>query len=216
MARGMVAENIKVCRCVRKLGDDFPDVVDEAHIEHAVGLVENETFNVVQAERIALDQIEQPAGRGDQDIDAIEQRANLAAHRHAADRQRAFDAQMTAVGAEAVEDLAGQFAGRAEHQDAAALAHRRPRIGGETMQDRQREGGGLAGSGLGYSDQVAARHDGRDRLRLDRGWREVFFFGKRTRDGVVKLKVVKGGQRRYFLLCALARPRRDAPSLRCG
>ena len=75
-----------------KLGDDFPDIVDEAHIEHAVGLVENETFNVVQAERIALDEIEQPAGRGDQDIDAIEQRANLAAHRHAADRQRAFDA----------------------------------------------------------------------------------------------------------------------------
>jgi hypothetical protein len=51
---------------------------------------------------------------------------------------------------------------------------------------------------------------------LDRGWREVLFFGKRTGDGVVKLEVVKGGQRRYFLLCALARPRRHAPGLHCG
>ncbi len=142
----------------RKLGDDFADVVDEAHVEHAVGFVEHETFDVAETQRIALHEIEQPARRGDKDIDAVEQRADLRAHRHAADRQRGPDAQVAAVGAEAVEDLAGQFARRAEHQDAAALAHRRPRVGGEMMQDRQREGGGLAGSGLGNADHVAARH----------------------------------------------------------
>ena len=35
---------------------------------------------------------------------------------------------------------------------------------GETMQDRQRERGGLAGAGLRDADQVAARHDDRDGL----------------------------------------------------
>ena len=88
MARGMVAENISVCRSRRKLGDDFADVVDEAHVEHAVGFVEHEAFDLAQAQRVALDQIEQPAGRRDQNVDAVEQARTCAAHRHAADRQR--------------------------------------------------------------------------------------------------------------------------------
>ena len=166
----------------RQLGDDFADVVDEAHVEHAVGFVEHEKLDVAETQRIALHEIEQPARRGDQDVDAVEQRANLRAHRHAADRQRRPQMQVAAIGAEAVEDLAGQFARRAEHQDAAALAHRRPRQGGELMQDRQREGRGLAGAGLGNADHVAARHQERDGLGLDRGWREVLFLGEGTCD----------------------------------
>ncbi len=194
MARGMVAENISVCRCGRKLGDDLTDVVDEAHVEHAVGFVEHEAFDAAETKRIALNEIEQPARRGDQDIDAIEQRADLRAHRHAADRQRALDAQMPAIGAETVEDLAGQFARRAEHQDPAALALGRAWIAGETMQDRHRECGGLAGAGLRNSDHVAARHDDRYGLFLDRGWGRVFFFCESTRHRIVKMKVVKIGQ----------------------
>ena len=178
MAWGMVAENIKVCRSRRKFGDDFADVLDEAHVEHAVGFVEHEKLDVAKAERIALHEIEQPARRGDQDVDAVEQRTDLRTHRHAADGERRPQTQMAPIGAEAVEDLAGQFARRAEHQDAAALAHRRQRLGGKLMQDRQREGRGLAGSGLGNADDVAARHQEWDGLGLDRGWREVFFLGE--------------------------------------
>ena len=72
----------------RKLGDDFADVVDEAHVEHPVGFVEHEELDVAETKRIALDEIEQPARRGDENVDAVEQRADLRAHRHAADRQR--------------------------------------------------------------------------------------------------------------------------------
>ena len=88
MARGMVAENISVCRSRRQLGDDLADVVDKAHVEHPVGLVEHETFDLAEAERIASDEIEQPARRGDENVHTVKQRANLAAHRDAADRQR--------------------------------------------------------------------------------------------------------------------------------
>ena len=166
----------------RQLGDDFADVLDEAHVEHAIGFVEHEKLDVAKAQRIALHEIEQPARRGDEDIDAVEQRANLRAHRHAADGQRRPQMQVAPIGAEAVEDLAGQFARRAEHQDAAALAHRRTWLGGELVQDRQREGRGLAGTGLGDADDVAARHHGRDGLGLDRSWREVLFLGEGTYD----------------------------------
>ena len=54
----------------RQLGDDFADVVDETHVEHAVGFVEHEAFDAVEPKRIALHEIEQPARRGDENIDA--------------------------------------------------------------------------------------------------------------------------------------------------
>jgi hypothetical protein len=62
---------------------------------------------------------------------------------------------MAAIGIEAVEDLAGQFARRAQHQHAAGLRLGLMRFG-SAMQDRQREGCGLAGAGLGDADDVAA------------------------------------------------------------
>jgi len=123
-------------------------------------------------------------------IHTVEQRANLATHRYAADRQRGSDAQVVAVSAEAVEDLAGQLARRAERQHPAALAHRRPRAGGETVQNRQCECSGFAGPSLGNSNHVAARHEGRNRLRLDRSRGEVFFLCECTRDCIVKSEVV--------------------------
>jgi hypothetical protein len=63
---------------------------------------------------------------------------------------------MPAIGAETVEDLAGELARRREHQYAAAFALRHPRILRKPMQDRQRESGGLAGAGLGDADDIAA------------------------------------------------------------
>jgi len=101
---------------------------------------------------------------------------------------------MAAVSAEAVEDLGGQFARRAQHQAAAALALQWPLVRGEMMQDRQCESGGFAGSGLRNSDHVAARHDDRDGLLLDRGCGGVLFFCDCTRNRFVKAEAVKGGQ----------------------
>src|SRR6516165_5690624 len=107
--------------------------MDKSHVKHPIGFVENEAFNLVQSERIALDEIKQPARRGDKNIYAAEQRANLPAHRYTADRQRGCNAQVATVSAEAVEDLTGQFARRAEHQHPAALARRCPRTSDETL-----------------------------------------------------------------------------------
>ncbi len=113
------------------------------------------TLDVVQAKRIAPHEIEQAARCRDQDVHAIEKRANLGAHRYAADRECGPDAQMPSVSAEAVEDLAGQFARRAQHQDAARSCVQPAGRGSKTMQDRKCESGGLAGAGLGDADHVA-------------------------------------------------------------
>ena len=49
---------------------DALDVGDEAHVEHAVGLVDDEDLDAGQQQLAALEMIEQPAGRGDQHVDA--------------------------------------------------------------------------------------------------------------------------------------------------
>ena len=74
---GMVAEKNSVWR-FRQHGDDALDVMDEAHVEHAVGFVEHQDLDLVEAHRALVDQIEQAAGRGHQDIDAVRQRARPA------------------------------------------------------------------------------------------------------------------------------------------
>ncbi len=63
---------------------------------------------------------------------------------------------MPAVGVEALEDLARQFAGRAQHQHAAGLGLRLDAIFEKAMQDRKREGRGLAGAGLRDADDVSS------------------------------------------------------------
>ena len=166
---GIVAEKNSVWRRAGKRRDDPAHVVDEAHVEHAVGLVEDEDLEPAEADVALAHQVEQAAGRGDQDVDAARQRLDLRVLADAAEDHRAPERQMAAVGREARLDLGGELAGRGQHQDAAALGPRAARLAGEALQDRQREGRGLAGAGLGAAEQIAAREQVRDRLQLDGG-----------------------------------------------
>ena len=51
-------------------------------------------------------------------------------------------------------------------------------VGCEVMENGKGEGGCLAGAGLGDADEVAARHDRGNGLRLDRGGMRVTLFGQ--------------------------------------
>ena len=105
-------------------------------------------------------------GRGDQHVDALLERLDLVAHRHAADQQRHRELVMLAVFLEILGDLGGELAGRLEDQRA-----RHARAAAALRQDvdhRQHEAGGLAGAGLGDADDVAPHQHRRDRLALDR------------------------------------------------
>ena len=152
----------------RQLRDDPADVVDEAHVEHPVGLVQHEDVDPVEPQRVALDEVDEASGRRDQHVDAVHQLAHLSAHRYAADGERGAQAEVAAIGVEAVENLAGEFARRAQHEHAAGFAFGRRPVGGDPVQDRQGEGGGFAGSGLGDADDIASCED--ERNGLSSGW----------------------------------------------
>ena len=84
---GIVAEKNRLWRFLRQHADDALQRMDEAEVEHLVGLVEDEDLDVAEVERALVDQVEQAAGRGDEDVDAARQAADLAADRHAAEHR---------------------------------------------------------------------------------------------------------------------------------
>src|SRR5262245_36736404 len=63
----------------------------------------------------------------------------------------------------------------------------------EMMQDRHREGRGLAGAGLRNSDHVGARQNDGNGLRLNRRGRGVFFICERAPDRFAKAEIMKRG-----------------------
>ena len=85
---GMVAEKNSVWRVNGTILQMRLDVGDEAHVEHAVGFVDHQKLDAGQQQLAALEMVEQPAGRGDQHVDAARQLHVLVVEGHAADQQR--------------------------------------------------------------------------------------------------------------------------------
>jgi hypothetical protein len=98
---------------------------------------------------------------------------------------------MAAISAEALGDLAGQFARRRQHQHAAGFAFGPQALCCEVVENRQRKGRGLAGAGLRNPDDVAALHRERDGLTLDRGRGEVVLLRQGAEDRLYEAEVVK-------------------------
>ncbi len=121
--------------------------------------------------------VEQAPGGGDQHVDAAVELALLVVEGDAADQQGPGQLVVLGVFVEGAGHLVRQFAGGAEHQGARHA--RAGPAGGQTVDHRQGEGGGLAGAGLGDAQHVAAGQGDRDRLFLDRGRGLVAGFGHR-------------------------------------
>ncbi len=111
-----VAEKSRFWRLRRQEREDLADVADEAHVEHPVGLVEDEDLDPRQVDRPLADVVEQPAGRGDDDLGTGAQRADLRIEADAAVDGRRADGVLGAVGPDALLDLERELAGRGEDQ----------------------------------------------------------------------------------------------------
>ena len=172
--------------------------IDEAEIKHVVGLVEHDHFGLVESYATLLHQVEQTPGRGDENVDAARQRLNLRPHADAADDDRNRDAREARIGAEGFGDLGRQFAGWRKHEDARLHGDRSPGFAGQFLDDRQREGGCLAGSGLGDSKKVAALQKRRNGFRLDGSRRFVAFVLERAKKRPGEAEVGELSQSVFF------------------
>ena len=163
-----------------RLFEHGADVVEEAHVEHAVGFVEDDHLDLVELEGAALEVIHDAAGRADDDLRAVPQAAQLAVVGLAAVDGDFADALFE--GGELgnfLGDLHGEFARGAEDQDL-----RRAETGIDFFDGGERERGGLAGASLRLADHIGAGQEGGDGLGLDVGG----FLVAHLRDGLEEFR----------------------------
>ena len=158
----------------RRLRADALDVLVEAHVEHPVGLVEDEDLELREVDALALDVIHQPARRGDQQVDAALELADLRRIRRAAEQAHGAQAQLLPVAYGLRGHLLRELARRCQHEDAgdagAALARTRGHgLRRQLLERGQHESGRFARASLRRRDHVAAGEERRDGLRLDVG-----------------------------------------------
>jgi hypothetical protein len=185
IALGIVAEKNSVWRCLdRDEGDDPLERVDEAEIEHLVGLVQNQDFKLAQRQGALIDEIEQPPRRCNQDIEAARDGAQALRIGNAAEDDTDRKPHELAVGLGAGGDLCRKLARRRKHQHANVAGLGNVARRSKAVERGQHEGCGLAGAGLGDAEQIAAGQNRRDRLALDRRRLRIILRGERIEKGL--------------------------------
>ena len=147
------------------LVQDLGDLRQEAHVTHLVGLVQDRDAHASQSAVLALDEVVQPAGRGDDDLGAVPQRGGLPSDGHAAHHGREPQPQGLGVGGECLTDLLRQLPGGHENERQRLLGLRTPPA--RPGEHPQAEGERLAGSGAAPAQDVSSRERVRQRRRLD-------------------------------------------------
>ncbi len=163
----------------RGRGEDRLEVLREAHVQHLVRFVEHDDRHAGELQAAAGQVIDRAPRRRDDDVHTAPKLTQLHADRLAAvDRQHA-GADALAVSMDRLGHLHRELA-RGHEDESRHLAIGAGRVkadigraaccAGErqAMQRRERERGGLAGAGRRFGEQVAAFHQRRDRLALDR------------------------------------------------
>ena len=144
------------------------DVPQEAHVEHAVGLVQDEDLHIGEVHVPLAHQIEQAAGGGHQDVDAAVQGLHLTTLADAAEDDSGAESKVLAVAFEVVVDLGGELPRRGEHECARAARTGALVVLVQEVEDGQRKGCGLAGARLGDAQEIPAIEQMRNGLGLDR------------------------------------------------
>ena len=137
----------------RQLGDDPLDVVDKAHVQHPVGLVQHKDLDAGQVHIPLPDQVVQAAGAGHQDVDPLFQLFDLRGLAHAAEDDGRPQLEELPVLHKALLDLEGQLPGGGQDEGADGPRFF-GRAGAQQIQHGQGEGRRLAGAGLGTAQQV--------------------------------------------------------------
>ena len=172
------------------------DVVDEAHPQHFVGFVQDQALQFGQVQGAAVEVVDHPARGADHDLHAAAQGLQLRAVALAAvDRQHVEARDPGRVALERLGDLDGQLARGRQHQ------RLRPGAGHVQLgQHRQRERGGLAGTGLGGAEHVAPGEQRRDGRGLDRRGRFVADVGQRGQQRLGQAEVAETRRGGGFLV----------------
>ena len=125
-ACGIVALNSNVCRSFGSSRDHTTHVLNEAHVEHAIGLVQHEVLDVTESHQALAHQIQEASGCCHQDVDATLEGCFLCALPDAAVNHGVAQTKVPAVRVSAFGNLGGELSRGREDQrsDRARLLRR--------------------------------------------------------------------------------------------
>ena len=133
----------------------------ETDIEHAVDLIEDEDFDVIETHRALLEVVLETSWRGDKNIETLLERCTLVSVADATIDTADFEVGETAEVTHSGFHLHGEFACRLEDEAAEAA------VRAELLERGQCKGGGFTCAGLGRGDKVAALQGRRNGAKLD-------------------------------------------------
>ena len=148
----------------RQMPEHAADVGEEAHVQHAVGFIEDEDLEPLELRVAVLEVIEQTSGRGDDDVDAAAEGVLLRPHADAAVDRGAGQRRVHGQLAQMLVDLRRQLARRREDQ----RARRAALLADQPVENRQQERRGLAAAGHGAGEHVLAGDGRRNGVVLNR------------------------------------------------
>ena len=149
----------------RDVLQDTPDVGQEAHIEHAICFIEDQVLQAGQLGVGILEVIEEPAGRGDDDVGALSEGSLLRPHADSAVNGLGFQLRVPREVLNVIDDLERQFPRRSQDE----RARRASRSVHQLVENGEYEGGGLTAAGRCAGEKVTSLKRGWDRLCLNGG-----------------------------------------------
>uniref|UniRef100_A0A182IQR0 Uncharacterized protein n=1 Tax=Anopheles atroparvus TaxID=41427 RepID=A0A182IQR0_ANOAO len=163
--RGGPHENLSIRA---HLLEDLADLRLEAHVQHAVGFVQHEVRDALERRGARLEEVDQSARRGDDDLYAAAQIGRLRAFAGATEQARVANVRRRTEVRGDLLDLLSEFTGRREDE------HKRAADGWvrllviDVHDRRQHVAERLAGAGLRHANHVQAAQCDRPALGLDR------------------------------------------------
>ena len=157
----------QVLPILRKERHHLADIVNEAHIEHAVGLVEHEEFQRLQRNRLLVDEVQETARSRHQHVDTANQIALLADIAHATENASRRNGRKLRILLKAILHLDREFTRRQKNQRTASFRSTELARIQQQLQNGEREGSRLSRTRLGNAKQVLALEQTRDGLFLD-------------------------------------------------
>ena len=180
----------------RRQRADALDVVDETHIEHAVGLIQHQHLQLRQVDTAAIEVVKQTAGCGNKEVDATRQLAVLYRIRRAAIKTYDTLTHILAVAHGLLSHLLRELARGGQHEYTrlrghAVLRRGQRRCHRQHVQCGQHKRGGFAGTGLGGANDVAAFEQRRNRLGLNGRRCDIAAGGKCRLEGRSEIQFCK-------------------------
>jgi hypothetical protein len=142
----------------RKRGNDALDGWEKAHVEHAVGFIENQNAQIAEIDEPAREKILEAARRCHDQASTTAKRGELNVFRKSADDERGVTQAAVAKCVVSLDDLHGKFASRNENQRRDALRFFAEHVFDDGDQERER----LARAGLRGGQNVFASESLRD------------------------------------------------------